>query len=363
MENKTFKNVRTIKFKVNFEGNGCVNFDSHEQSSFLINNNIGPKSILKNKNIMLAKKNYIKMKNEDDYKTFFKYKVSSEAIRHDMYKEDIPFQNPNIVMLPNILYNAIAMPGYITRGYVFTRYKANSLKKKSVVTICDAEEIGEWRSEMAFDFHSRTGEKKTKEDSENKDIEISTSNDSKEDKDTTIYNVENVGKLIYQSEGYIDLTELQFISADVLYDRMSVDIDGGINEKLYKDALYRNFPNFKGDINYYYMKGTYSNDEWAERGVFFDADSVDLLVKDVLSRIMKVNILKRNAIFRFKNIDVEVICDDGESYNIDLNLKNLNEYKFEYYQKYFLASAEKIEKNKQMVEELKKETKENKKKK
>lgn len=336
-----FKNVRAVKFTAMFDGEGCVNFDSVSQRFFLNSNGLGS-DFTQNKNIALAKKIFKNVVTPDGKnKTLFKYKVSSDCLRHAIYEDVMPFQNPSISSVPTILYNAIAMPCYITRGYLFTQKSSNSLKKRGI-TICDAYETGEWRDSISFDFHSRTG---------GKDTSVKEEDDSN---DTTIYNIENIGINTYSSEGYIDLTELQFISADPLYDRMAVDADGGANEIIYLNALKRNLPTFNGNFDYYYIKNTYCNDEWAERGILLDKESVDFLIKDVFKHIMNVNITRRNAYFRFKSLCISVIMDDGVTENtITITPDNINDFTFEYSTKYFVADEAKIQANKDLMDQAK----------
>lgn len=336
-----FNNVRAIKFIAEFNGVGCVNFDSTSQRFFLMTNGFGCDT-LENDNVLLAKKLFKHEKTVNGKeKALFKYKVSSECLRHAIYEDTMPFQNPSISSIPSILYNAIAMPAYITRGYTFTQKTSNSLKKKGI-TICDAYETGDWRDSLTFDFHSRTGAKDTSVKEEGAS------------KDTTIYNIENVGINTYRSEGYIDLTELQFIPADPLYDRMAIDADGGVNEAIYLDALKRNLPTFNGGFDYYYIKNTYCNDEWAERGILLDKESVDFLVKDVFKHIMRVNITRRNAYFEFKSLSISVIMDDGVTENmITITPNNVDDFTFEYATKYFVADEAKIQANKDLVNKVK----------
>lgn len=345
-----FKNVRAVKFTAEFDGVGCVNFDSVDQRYFLNANGLGNSTTMNN-NVVLAKKLFKNLVNEEGKNLAkFKYKVSSECVRHAMYEDVMPFQNPSISSIPTILYNAIAMPCYLTRGYMFPVKDKNALRKKSAVTVCDAVEKGDWRTKVVFDFHSRTGGKNT----DTKELDDS--------KDTTIYNVENVGNITYTSEGFIDLTELQFIPADPLYDRMAVDSDGGSNERIYLDALKRNFPTFNGGFDYYYIDNTYCNDEWAERGILLDTESVNTMVKDVLKRVMNVNIVRKNAYFKFKSLKIAVIMDGGDIEQwIEVTPNNIDNFNFEYFCKYSLADENKIVANKNLVKQIEDEVKNRKK--
>lgn len=346
-----FKNVRAIEFVAEFDGVGCVNFDSKSQNYFLNTSGLGCDATF-NENVKLAKKLFKNVVTpEGKNVSLFKYKVSSECLRHAMYEDVMPFQNPGIAAMPHVFYNAIAMPCYLTRGYTFTQKDANTLQKTSAVSITDAFENGEWHNKISFDFHSRSGEKDT------------TKKEDGEQKDTTIYNVENVGNNTYTSEGYIDLTELQFISADPLYSRMAIDADGGVNEQIYLNALKNNFPSFNGGFDYYYIKNTYSNDEWAERGILLDKDSVNFLVKDILKRIMNVNIIRRNAYLKFKSLSISIIMDGGMTEKkITITPDNIDDFTFEYFCKYSIADENKIKANKEMVKKMKENSKELKKK-
>lgn len=346
---KNFKNVRAIKFTTYFSGNGCVNFDSGEQSYFLSKAKLYSGMI--HKNVLFAKKIFktdIGENGETTYK--FKFKISSECLRHSIFEETIPFQNPNIMAIPHVLYNAIAMPDQIIRGYMFAQNTINSLRKRSALTICDAVEEGMWRDTTVFDFHSRSGEK---------DKTVKNDGDGG---DTTIYSIENVGNLKYKADGFIDLTELQFISGDVIYDRMAVDADGGANEIIYLDALKRNFPSLNPHFDYYYMANAYSKDEWGERGILLDFESVNSMVISTLKNIMKININHRNANLIFDKLVIKVICDGNEeSEEIEITPSNVDEFYFKYFTKYLPADAELIKNNKNIIAKAKEKAKDDKK--
>ena len=341
-----FKEVRTVKFTAYFKGNGCVNFDSGDQSYFLSKSKLFNGKL--NKNVLLAKKAFKTCEDENgDIAYKFKFKVSSECLRHSIFEECMPFQNPNIMAIPHVLYNAIATPEYILRGYMFTQKNVNTLRKRSALTICDAIEEGAWRDTTVFDFHNRTGEK---------DQEVKNKDDAK---DTTIYSIENVGNLTYKAEGFIDLTELQFISGDVIYDRMAVDADGGQNEIIYLDGLKRNFPTLSPKFDYYYMQSMYTKDEWAERGILLDNESVNMMTKMALKNIMKINIRHRNATLSFDKLIISVISNNGDCSD-ELEVTNVDELTFDPYIKYLPADENIIRANKEMVVKAKERAKANK---
>ena len=363
-----FKNVRAVKFTAYFKGNGCVNFDDVKQARFLEHANIYDQEVTNN--LLCAKKIFKTNEDKNGNTTYsFKFKVSSECLRHSIFEEHIPFQNPNIMAIPHVLYNAIATPEQIVRGYMYAQSGVNTLRKKSALTICDAIEEGSWRDKTTFDLHSCTGEKKKKEnieeviiDNENTE-EVAKDNKKKKKKeksDTTLYSIENVGNITYKAEGFIDLTELQFISGDVVYDRMAVDVDGGKNEMIYLDALKRNFPSLNPKFDYYYINSNYTKDEWAERGILLDYDSVNNMVKMVLKNIMKVNINHRNASLVFDKLEINVISDNNNLSDKFEIKDNLDSFNFEYYTKYLPADENIIRANKELVAKFKKQNAKNK---
>lgn len=351
MEKKVYNDVKSIEFDVYFEGKGCVNYDGDEQKNTLIN--LG---LLKGKNMYAKNKKFAKKvfeplesnpDNENSPKAKFKYKVSSDCLRHAMYKDEMEFMNPSISYIPSILFNAIAQPSMIERGYMFASSNS-TIRKKSVFTITDAVEEGEWHTVVDFDLHSRSGEKQdgTKQDD----------NNSEDKGSLSLSFCENVGNHEYKASGFIDLTELQFISADPIYDRAAVIADGGEDEKAYLTALRNNF----GEglkLSYYYMKNALTEDEWAEKGVLLGKEAVDKMTKDIIKRIYNINIYRRDATFNIEGIRLKVNYGDEKVVKEEIvipSLKYLDQFEFNYCTKYFSAEAEKIEKNCKMADEAKK---------
>ncbi len=334
-------NVKTLKgisFRATFSGTGCVNFDSDEQ----VNELYGMK-LLKGKtynNVKFAKKIYRK---NGDGSWNFKYKVSSEKLRHEMFKLEMPYDSQNKRGDDFTYYRAIATPALVSRGYMST--EDVTLKKKSPLGIEDAIEVGEFRDVISFDFHSRSGAKKVKEEDDEKS-------------DTSIYKTENVGKNKYVSEGFIDMQELQFLSADPSYDRMGIDVDGGVNETTYLNALNRNFPSKEKKFGYYYIKNAITEDEWAEYGILLTNDDVDFLVKYLLKKILNIHAYGAGATFNIEKL--EISFDYGETYR-EIKLNELNDYYFDVICKYQEASADKIRANRAKMEEIAAKKKEEKK--
>lgn len=343
---RNFKNVRSIQFELTLNGEGCVNFDSAEQLEFLRSVGIikygDPNFFNKGKaltNVLFSKKNF--RINSEDNVTEFHVKVSSECLRNAIFKEGMPSQSPTIMNIPHVLYGAIAHPDSLIRGYMYAD-KKGTLKKKSPLYITDAEEVGPWRRSVATDFHSRSGQKDSNEGKGSDDA-----------KDNTIYKIENVGSVTYVAKGGIDVQEIGFISADPIYDRMAVNVDGGINETTYLDILSKNLNISKPEFKYYYLNNSYTADEWAERGILLDSTSVSFLIKHVLKNMLNISIVRRNAFLKVEKLTLNVFSDNGVE-TIDVNLENVDSLNFECTTNYLEASEEKIIANKEMVEKSKK---------
>jgi hypothetical protein len=344
---KNFKNVKSINFEVTFDGNGCINFDCSEQLEFLKNVGIvsyKDGSFFQNgrslNNVQFAKKNY--RINPDDGEYEFHYKVSSECLRYMMFNKTMPCQSPTIMNIPHVLYSAISHPDSVLRGYLYTSRNGTTLRKKSPICITDAEEVGFWRRHVATDFHSRSGQKESNEGKGADDA-----------KDNSIYKVENVGIATYLAKGGIDVDSLRFISADPIYDRMAVNADGGPNEVIFLNTLAQNMCNFTPEFKYYYTTNAYTEDEWAERGILLNDESVDMLIKRAFRNILNISVIKRNAYFNVKNLKVTVFCEGEKPETVDVTLDNLDSFYFNCVTSYSEASEEKIIANKKKVEEIK----------
>lgn len=334
-----FKNVKGVAVKLFFNGDGCVNYDSSDQKHTLIK--LGIQSYLRD-NVKLAKKTFL---TDENNKVVFKYKVSSECIRHACFKDEIAFENSRIADIPIVLYKAIASPALVLRGYMFTG--DNTIRKKSPVTITAATELGANRTVCDMEVHSTSGERDS----------------------TSLYYTENVGKSVYTADAHINLGELQFISNDTSYDRCAVGVDGGENENIYLTEMRK----FYGDdvhFDYYYMKNGLTQDEWAERGILLSKESVDFLTKNMLRRFFDINIYTHQAYFTFDHMEVKVICNNEgrfEEHIIELkNADDVDSFFFDYFSMYELADEGKIMANKEkldMIKAAQKEAEKNEKKK
>lgn len=302
-------NVKAIRFSVAFNGNGCVNWDSVDQKETLQNCSLIEGTAYNNE--MYAKKEFCYDKNGE---IGFKYKVSSECLRHTIFRKSIPFtplyENSNDKMR--------AHPDYIIRGYMVTRGKGiTALKRKSPFTITDAVESTDNLHKFAdLDLHSNAGDKDN----------------------TSLYFLENVGSMEYIAECNLDVEELSFISCDPKYDRQAFDNESkGKSENPYIIALSNTMVNFTPEIKRYSLDNdifqmTEEKDQRGEVGILLNKESVDMLIHRLFNLIKDVNIYKRNALFEFKEfISIKVITENGI---ININPEDIEDCIFEYSEAY-----------------------------
>jgi hypothetical protein len=341
------KKIKTINFNLTLDGYGCVNSDSTEQVHFLLNTGIvnrNDSGFVKNNkplsNVILTKKNFRQTK---DGKYEYHIKISSECLKNNIFRNTMKFVNPSIVTIPRAFYQALANPDMIARGYMFPKKGNVTVKKKSVLCITDAEELGDWRKYINMDFHSRSGMKESNDGKNSEDA-----------KDTSIYKIENVGSIKYMANGAIDVSELRFIPADPIYERLSVDVDGGQYEEIYMKELIKNSVNFTPEFKYYYLENSYTADEFAERGIMLNDETLDAYIKRIIKNMLNIDIMKRNAYLKTDKLTLTISYTNGEQDVIDVTLDMLDNLTFDCVNPYKEADMEKILANKKMMETIKK---------
>lgn len=348
--------VKSIQFNLLLNGVGCVNFGSSEELDFLLRTGIikwNDNGFVKNgkplSNVLLSKKNF---RQTEDGTYEYHVKVSSECLRNNIFKDTMRFQETSITTIPHAFYRALANPDMITRGYMYPYKGGVTIKKKGPFYITDAEEVGPWRRFVSSDFHSRSGRK-----------ELNDGKDSNDANDTSIYKIENVGAAKYMAVGGIDVAELRFIPADPVYERLSVNVDGGPYETIYMNELKRNTVNFTPEFKYYFLKNSYTGDEFAERGIMLNDESLNMLIKRVIKNMLNIEVLRRNAYLRTEKLTLRINYTNGEQDVIDVTPDMVDDLNFDCINPYNEADEEKILANLKMVEDLKAKSKEKKSKK
>ena len=332
--NKNFSNVRSIMLDVAYDVCGCVNYDGPEAVYPLMSLGLfNPGKSLAVKNNKFAKRHF----NAENPKQF-RYCISGECQKKALYYDTMALEASDRANIPHVIPVIAANPDMITRGYTIASTLTN-LHKSSALCLPDAEEVGPWRDTIVMDFHSRSGEKKLKEDKKDGD-----------GSDTTIYKCENVGRGEYRTRGFINLENLQFISADPLFDRQAVIADGGLDEKIFLSELEKNMTDFKPEIKYWYRKNSYLGDIAAERGILLNSKSIDMLIKRILRKITTIEITKSYAWLRFKRLTITVICDENPE-PFEITADDIDGLSFGAHVWYEEATLEQIEENHRLLKE------------
>lgn len=303
-------------FKATLKGVGIVNYDGKEQKDLIkYKTNI---SHLKDnhKNVSYAKKHITsigssKDANGNSTQGTYKIAISSNALKHELYKNEIPFQSPNILHTKYLLLNAIASESMIMRGYLFTGSGAFSVKRSGVVTMTDAIQTNDALSTL--ETLVKSGSNVTIED----------------EKANTFFKKENIGEITYETRGAIELKQLQFISTDEVHDRMALSSDW-FDE--YKKIISKRI-NFDSEINPYMIKGSVFH--IPERGFLLSDETVVDMSKNCLRKLMGLRIQRNNAYAEVVKLSYKFVYDPiedrlgDEDGWVELTKESLNELTFE----------------------------------
>ena len=281
------KKVKNVLFRTKIKGNGVVNFDSSEQR-FMFSGTELHNMKTRHENTNYAKKKF----NKDGDKLTYKLSISSDCLRHDLFKEDALVQSPNLINNEHVLYSFIASPASLLRGYLFAD-TTETLKRKGALTITDATQT--CNAVSYIETFSKSGKK----------LELEDKVEGKSD--NSFFKKEVVGDIEYLAVGNIDLMGLQFVSCDKVFDRFNFNPDLFTT---YKAFLKAKMPTFNSELGYYQIVG--STIEIPEYGFLIDNDNVILLVKELFRRLLSLNIQRRNSFARVSELEYKLVYDPIE---------------------------------------------------
>ena len=338
------KKIKSIAFRMQLEGNGVVNFDGDEQKNILkfqcgtsINDAGG-----KHGNYKFAKKEFFELPKEEqtERKKFgYRLKISSECLRHAIFNE--PY-NPAMVTTDPILAHHTFSPSRLLQGWMWTYPSGTrpTIIKRSALSMSHA-------SSDAVPF-----------------LEIQTQDIPKEktndDSSTSLYYRENVGHVTYNVDGFIDIERLQFLSADPFFGRMAVDASWMEGNDCLMD---KTFMNLYGRVPY--KKGWWQSTTAllsryvGEYGVKFDNEFVASLLKELLKRLLHINITRSTAYAKTAKLEINLNpLSDGEWIELteemidELSFDNMYEFYTEVSEEDANATRQEITKNYAAVKEL-----------
>lgn len=285
---KKIKGMKTVDFKIEAEGYGCVNWngnvDVFSNGKFAKNH-----SIPKMRGLKLKKKVNDKMlplsPDEIELSSAPVY-VSQNCIRHNLFKEDFPFHIGK--MSEEHALNFLRHPSGILRGYAIA--VGTPIMKKSPLLLEDfVESLG------------------------NLNFEVFTNSGSKESDTGGFYSKTTIGETKYSAYGSINLEELQFISLDGIFGRNAVGVT-------FKESdvpnLVKAMEEMLNDLNFdesrnpevlydpcWVRKG--SCVPVGEAGLLLNSDAVLILVDYMLEKLENLYIQQAKGWLRVKSVVVD----------------------------------------------------------
>lgn len=326
------KKAKQILYRVKLKGQGIVNYDSNEQKHLFFGEKkltIGHDS---NENVSYSKKRWTIL---PDGTKQYKIAISSNCLTHGIFKDDVKFQSPNLISVPQLLYSFLASPTALMRGYLFADKSEDTLKRSSAALITDAIQTNDAASTV--EIFTRSGLKVT-------DVNK---------KDTSLFKKEVVGEITYEALGHIDLQQLQFLSCDQVFDRYAINPDY-INS--YRQFLSARMPNFEGKLAYYQLKD--SSMLIPEFGIKFSDENMIFLVKKYFRQLMLLSINRKSAFAKAYEVEYKIVYDvfedTFENENGWVSLKkesDLESINFEVQDFYELEDQEKSAQLRQAIQE------------
>ena len=323
--------VKNILFKMEIKGVGVVNYDGTEQKWTINQTNLNHMKT-RHKNTSYAKKRFYGTPEDTKYKLI----ISSDCLRHDIFKGDVPFHSPNVNSDDTLLTLAIASIGHIIRGYMYPTKSLITYKRKSPLSITSAVQTNDTISHI--ECFTSSAKKNTDKD--------------KEGADPTLFFKEVVGEMVYESKGFIDLMNLQFVSCDQIFDR------SGFNPDLfnvYKQFLQSKIPSFNSELGYYQIKDSVIG--IGEYGFKFSNDVINILVRELFKRMISMNIQRKDAFAETTSLKYKLVYDTIEDtlssedgWITVKNEKDIENISFEVEDFYILSDTEKENKLRLVIE-------------
>lgn len=341
---KKEKKAKRIDFRVQLTGEGIVNYDSKDQKWIFNNHKTETTPVhrlsCKFDNVSYAKKNFYI---DDNGELTYKIKLSNGFLANEMFNEDCVAQHPNILMQhEHLLYHYLASPSSIIRGYLFPIEHSNSINRKSAFSLPEVEQTCNAISYL--ETCSRSGQKGQSDKTDN-----------------TFFKKETVGKIKYAGEGSINLAEMQFVSCDQQYDRVSFNSD---MFEIYSRNLGMKMPNFNSKLGYYQLQT--SCILVPEYGFKFSNENMIFLVKEMLEKVYGIRVFKRSGSVEVEKLQYKIIYDaieDAENREenwVTINsLKDIENITFEMEDFYTLQDESKVKQMFKEIEENKQKIKEN----
>lgn len=303
------KKAKSILFRAKLKGYGIVNYDGSEQKSIWNANSNGTnRKFCKHDNTIFAKKQWML---NDDGTTDYKISISTDCLKHEIFKDEMEFQSPNIMHHKSLLLNALASPVALLRGYMYVIKDEPSLKRSGAITLLDAIQTN--NSISTIETFAKSGAKTIDENLS----------------DNTLFFKETIGDIEYQTRGSIDLMKLQFLSTDDTFDRLGLDPD---LFQEYLKILSTRMP-ATGELGYYKIKNSII--DIPEYGFVLSNENIVFLTKLFLKKLLNLSIKKSRAYADVVDVEYKIIYNpftdkmDDENGWTKLTHDNIDSFSFE----------------------------------
>lgn len=338
--------IQYIEFQLELEGQGVVNYDGKGQKFLFHKRENNPTYNQKvkhlattNDNVSFAKKVFFLDENGNlDYKI----KISSNCLRHAIFKNNIPWFSPNVLINDFTRLNYIASPAVLLRGELLANEK-NIYIRKSAISLTHG--LSTTNGLSYADTCTRNMQKIEKEETTDKS-------------GTSFFSRETIGDIKYKAKGKIDLRFLQFLSADDVASRRFLNAD---EYEQFKKILQTKMPSFNSDLKYYQYK---TSDVYSpELGALLSNDDLIYLVKYFFESVVNIHITRNNSYARFSGLKIRMIEDNinrDKSKWIEIkSIEDINNISFESEVFYSEVSESDVKKYNETNQKIKEEIKKN----
>ena len=287
---KSVKTVKNLLFKVKMDGIGTVNFDGSDARWNV--SRYGNPAIYnlyggKNNNIKVAKSEYRQVGTDENGAPLYKrtLKISSECLRHAIFERDYDVINGRIMRNDAFLSSFISSPAALLRGYMFADDK-ETIKAKSPVTIGAAIETS--GAVITPEVGSVSGDKG----------------------DTSLFYTENTGRTKYETKGFVNLKQLEFLSCDNFFERRAVKSPWVETENgMLNTAFRQRYGKVPYSLGIYTATANAFTKHIGERGLHFSIDFRKYLIVEFFKRLLSVNITRSGSFAKVSEISVKPVYD------------------------------------------------------
>lgn len=289
------KKINKVSLIVDLNGYGLVNYNGSEVPSRFYGQ-MKDANGRPNQNGSFAKENiYTETITDSDGKTkeikVPKKIISSNLLRKEILGDENSVNADKLISNDKLRVAFLSQDNVIARGFMCAG-RSLTLKRKGGVTVLDAEQTS--NTVTWLETRTKEGERDG----------------------NSLHFKETCGDIEYQSEIFFDIKQLQFISIDDNYDRMSLtekDVNGFINH-----------------IDTRYGKGNATLGNWGtthlnvmgEQGIVLNNKVVANIIRETIKRILTIDIKRANSFAKTSLVKV-AFGYEGD----DINLLSSPAYK------------------------------------